>query len=71
MQRSEDRQTLQSFLGEVFTAVAVEPYVYTDIIVELQSEAMMMEANAGQFDETLINCNGSTQRCVDFLKCTQ
>lgn len=37
-------ETLLRFLDEVFTAVATEPHVYTDIIIDMQAEVVAAEA---------------------------
>lgn len=42
-------ETLLRFLDEVFMAVASEPYLYTDIVIDLQAEAVSHEASALQF----------------------
>ena len=42
-------KTLLRFLDEVFMAVASEPYLYTDIVIDLQAEAVSHEASALQF----------------------
>ena len=48
-QFEEHTKTLLRFLDEVFTAVASEPYLYTDIVIDLQAEAVLQEACALQF----------------------
>ena len=45
----EHREPLLKFLDEVFTAVAAEPYLYTDIVIDMQAEAAAQEANEVQF----------------------
>ena len=42
-------ETLLKFLDEVFMAVASEPYLYTDAVIDLQAEAVSHEASALQF----------------------
>ena len=42
-------ETLLRFLDEIFTAVASEPYVYTDIVIDMQTEAVAEEASVMQF----------------------
>ena len=48
-QFEEHTKTLLRFLDEVFMAVASEPYLYTDIVIDLQAEAVSHEASALQF----------------------
>lgn len=41
------RETLLRFLDEVFTAVAAEPYMYADIVIDMQAEAVAQDATEG------------------------
>ena len=43
------RETLLRFLDEVFTVVAAEPYVYTDIVIDMHTDMVAQEASEGQF----------------------
>ena len=41
----ENKDPLLRFLDEVFSAVAAEPYVYTDIAIEMQAQVVAAEAS--------------------------
>lgn len=60
------RETLLRFLDEVFTAVAAEPYVYTDIVIDMQTEAVAQEANEVQFAMDSTERNWSPDKRFDF-----
>ena len=60
------RETLLRFLDEVFTAVAAEPYVYADIIIDMQTEAVAQEASEVQFVMDSSNWNWSSNTRFDF-----
>jgi len=60
------RETLLRFLDEVFTAVAAEPYVYTDIVIDMQTEAVAQEANEVQFAMDSTEWNWSSDKRFDF-----
>lgn len=42
------KETLLRFLDEVFTTVAAEPYVYSDIMIDRQAEAVAAEASGAR-----------------------
>ena len=42
------KETLLRFLDEVVTTVAVEPYVYSDIMIDRQAEAVAAEASGAR-----------------------
>ena len=60
------RETLLKFLDEVFTAVAAEPYVYTDIVIDRQAEAVAQEANEVQFATDSTEWSWSPDKRFDF-----
>lgn len=53
------RETLLRFLDEVFTAVAAEPYMYTDIVIDMQTEAVAQEASEGKIGMDSTDSNWS------------
>lgn len=59
------RETLLRFLDEVFTAVAAEPYVYTDIVIDMQTEAVAQEASEVQFGMDSTEWNWSSDARFD------
>ena len=62
-QSQEDEEhmgTLLRFLDEVFTAVAAEPYVYSDIIIDIQAGAVAAEASVAQSGMDLSQWNTSS-----------
>ena len=57
-------ETLLRFLDEVFTAVATEPHVYTDIIIDMQAEVVAAEATVAQYAVDAEWKMSSDARCV-------
>ena len=60
------RETLLRFLDEVFTAVAAEPYEYTDIVIDMQAEAVAQQASAVQLGVESTEWNWSSDARFDF-----
>lgn len=58
-------ETLLSFLDEVFTAVAAEPYLYTDIVIDMQTEAVAQEASEVHFGIDSTEWNSSPNARFD------
>ena len=56
--------TLLRFVDEVFTAVATEPHVYTDIVIDMQAEAVATEAAVAQYGVDAEWSMSSDTRCV-------
>ena len=57
-------ETLLRFLDEVFNAVATEPHVYTDIIIDMQAEVVAAEATVAQYAMDAEWNMSSNTRCV-------
>lgn len=62
-----NKETLLRFLDEVFTAVASEPYVYTDIVIDMQTEAVAQEASVMQFGMDSTEQNWSSDARFDLI----
>lgn len=60
------RETLLRFLDEVFTAVAAEPYEYTDIVIDMQAEAVAQQASAVQLGVESTEWNWSSDARFDW-----
>jgi len=58
-------ETLLRFLDEVFTVVAVEPYVYSDIVIDMQTEAVAQEATEVHFGIDSTEWNWSSNARFD------
>ena len=58
-------ETLLRFLDEVFTAVAVEPYVYSDIVIDMQTVAVAQEASEVHFGIDSTEWNWSSNARFD------